>query len=84
MDIETIQVKLRLAEPEDLKVDARTLRYGQSFWLRSIQTKAFDNKAYIINQDTDPLELATWLKNKMIYVPVSDLDLVDGVPGISS
>lgn len=72
--METTTIKLRKAAPEDLKVNANTLRYGQPFWLRSKIDHSFDNAPYIITEDVDVHELAMWLKNEMIYVPVSSLD----------
>ena len=64
-----ITIKVREATPEDLKIDDQTLKFGQPFWLKSMINGKFDNKAYIINGNTDPQDLASWLKNKMIYVP---------------
>ena len=63
-------VKVRLATPEDLMVDDRTMNYGQVFWLRSMLTGEFQNQPMKITQHTDPKDIAEWLKFKMIYVPV--------------
>ena len=63
-------IKVRLATPEDLKKDSRTLNYGQPFWLRSMFTGKFQNQPMKINEDTDPKDLADWLRLGMIYVPV--------------
>jgi hypothetical protein len=38
-------------------------------------TGKFDNKPEIISLETDPGELAEWLRNDMIYVPISSLDV---------
>tara|TARA_R100000306_G_C4339575_1_gene124518 strand:- start:119 stop:370 length:252 start_codon:yes stop_codon:yes gene_type:complete len=69
-----VTIKLRKAEPEDLKIDSRTLKRGQPFWLKSMITGKFDNKPEIISLETDPGELAEWLRNDMIYVPASSLE----------
>lgn len=71
---EEVVIKLRLAEPQDLKEDRFTLRTGQPFWIRSMISGTFDNGPRILSAATNTLELAQWLSNKMIYVPVSSLD----------
>lgn len=70
-----VPVKLRLAEPADLKADDKTLKFGQPYWLKSSIDGKFDNKAYILSINTDPSEIKNWLERNMIYVPISDLDL---------
>jgi len=65
-----VALKVRKALPEDLKIDARTLRMGQVFWLRSKQTGDFMNQPLKLDDETDVAELAGWLANDMIYVPV--------------
>lgn len=71
--IETVEIKLRPAEAADLKRDNMTLKQGVCFWLKSNITGQFDNKNYIIDQDTDVMELKYWLDHNMIYIPVSDI-----------
>jgi hypothetical protein len=71
----TVQVSLRPAQAEDLKQDAKNLRIGQPLWIKSKHTGKFDNKPVIISEDTDPFELGRWLKEEMLFVPASDLDL---------
>ena len=73
--VEEVTLKLRLADANDLKVDSRTLKRGQPFWLKSMITGKFDNKPEIISLETDPGELAEWLRREMIYVPVSSLEV---------
>jgi len=73
-DVIEVPVKLRPAEPSDLKADTKNLKIGQPFWLKSQITGKFDNKAYILSYDQDPAEIAEWLNKKMIYVPISDLE----------
>jgi hypothetical protein len=75
--IKKVEIQLRPAEASDLKSDNMTLKQGVCFWLKSIKTGSFDNKHYIINQDTDPFELKYWLDQKMIYVPISDIWMED-------
>lgn len=70
-----VKIMLRKAEPDDLKIDDKTLRFGTPYWIRSMKTGKFDNRHYIINADTDVSELAQYLMNDMIYVPVSSLDI---------
>jgi len=49
-------------------------RYGQVYKLKSKETGLFDNQFYIITKDTDPLDIAVWLENKMIYIPVEGIE----------
>ncbi len=74
-EVAEVILKLRPAEAADLKIDSRTLKRGQPFWLKSMITGKFDNRPEIISLETDPGELAEWLRRKMIYVPVSSLDV---------
>ncbi|MCQ0110305.1 hypothetical protein [Zhouia amylolytica] len=62
-------VELKLADPEDLKLDNRNLKIGQPYWLKSSITGNFEG-CYIINEETDPFEVLNWLKNEMIYIPI--------------
>lgn len=66
-----VALKVRKALPEDLKIDARTLRMGQVFWLRSKQTGDFMNQPLKLDDETDVAELSGWLANGMIYVPIT-------------
>lgn len=70
-----ITIKIRLATANDLKIDSRTLRHGLPIWIRSIHTGEFDNSPVILDQYTDPNEIAHWLYHKMIYVAVSAIDV---------
>ncbi|MAR57222.1 MAG: hypothetical protein CMM93_08575 [Rickettsiales bacterium] len=69
-----VTVFLKLATADDLKVDQKTPKLGQPFWVRSCNSGQFDNQAYIIDEDTDPYEIANWLEQDMIYIPVSSID----------
>ena len=71
----TIQIELRKADSHDLKVDAKNLRLGQPLWVKSLETGKFDNKPVIIEEETDPHQLAHWLQGGQVFVPASDLDL---------
>lgn len=73
--METIKIKVRPAEPNDLKIDSRTLRVGLPIWIKSMITDEFDNSPVILDEYTDPKEIAHWLHHKMIYVAVSALDV---------
>tara|TARA_R100001530_G_C4308923_1_gene152488 strand:- start:1170 stop:1421 length:252 start_codon:yes stop_codon:yes gene_type:complete len=73
-EIVQVTINLRKAEVADLAIDKKTLKRGQPFWLKSMITGKFDNRMEIINIDTDPGELAEWLRNDMIYVPASSLE----------
>ena len=69
-----IEVLVRLAAAEDFRVDKKTPKYGQPFWVRSCNSGEFDNQAYIIDENTDPYEIANWLEQDMIYIPVPSID----------
>ncbi|WP_027064544.1 hypothetical protein [Maribacter sp. Hel_I_7] len=66
----SVVMKVRKATASDLKLDDKTLNYGQPFWLKSMVTGEFMNQPLKIHENTDVDELASWLKNNMIYVPV--------------
>lgn len=66
----SVVLKVRAATAKDLKTDDKTLNYGQTFWLKSMITGEFMNEPLKITEDTDVEELAKWLVNGMIYVPV--------------
>jgi len=66
---ETVSIKLRLATSDDMKIDSKTLKIGQAYWLKSMFTGNFDNKNLILSEDTDVKELATMLSNKMVWIP---------------
>jgi hypothetical protein len=51
-------------------------KYGQAFFVRSQITGKFDNKNYIITQDTDREELKAWFRQGMIFVPVCGAKLI--------
>jgi len=69
-NIEEVVIKLRKARPDDLKTDAKNLKFGQAIWLRSQQTGHFMAGPLRITRDIDIVELTEWLRNEMIYVPV--------------
>lgn len=66
---------LKKADFWDLFYNANKKRVGQPFWIKSIQTGNFDNKAYLVGELTDSRELKGWIEQGMLYVPASDLDL---------
>lgn len=68
-------IVLKKADFWDVFIDARKMRHGQPFWLKSRETGKFDNKAYVINQYTNLRELKAWVEYGMVFVPASDLDL---------
>ena len=72
-----VQIKLRVATQDDLKVDDENLKVGQPFWYKSLQSGEFSNKAYIVSYDMNLDELKWQLDNGMIWVPVSDIWLKD-------
>ncbi|WP_281991215.1 hypothetical protein [Aquimarina aggregata] len=67
------QVAFRLAEPYDIKVSNRQLRFGQCFTVLNTDNKTLSGP-HIINRETNIYELSDWFKSKRIYVPVSCLD----------
>lgn len=68
-----VVLSLRKAEADDLKIDKKTLKIGQPFWLRGADGR-FDNKPQIISKDQDPEEIKMWLQYEMIYVPASTIE----------
>lgn len=68
-----VEIKLRKAEPEDFKIDNKTMRIGQPFWYKSLKTGRYSNHASILTKDTDLKEFTWQLKNGMIWVPINDL-----------
>jgi hypothetical protein len=75
--METVEIKLRKAKPEDLKINDQTLRIGQPFWYKSLQSGKFSNHAYFITNDIDLYELKWQLEHGMIWVPINDAWLND-------
>ena len=75
VQVEETTIKLRIATAEDLKINSSTLRHGQPIWIKSMLSGKFDNGPLIISDSTNTQELAEWLKFKMIYVPISSLDV---------
>jgi hypothetical protein len=73
IEVISIKVKLRKAVADDLKVDNKNLKIGQPFWLRSNTTGEFDNKNYLISEETDPYDIFKWLQFGMIWIPESDI-----------
>ncbi|MHA7843826.1 MAG: hypothetical protein ACX93I_10935 [Winogradskyella sp.] len=69
----TVQIQLRKAEPEDLKLPDDTLKVGQPFWYKSLKDGTFDNKAYVMSYKMDLQEFSWQLQHGMIWVPVSDI-----------
>ena len=66
---------LRPADFCDVFFSAQKKRIGQPFWLKSLETGKFDNKAYLVSELTNSQELKGWVENKMVYVPASDIDI---------
>lgn len=69
-DVIEVAIQLRKAVPEDLKTDSKNLKVGQAFWLKSAITGEFMKGPINLNWDIDVDDLADWLRNGMIYVPV--------------
>ncbi len=74
--METVQVKVRKATPEDFKEVVRYnssnkpvmgLRLGLPYLLKSKNTGNWEGW-YITDGTTDPKDIADWLKNEMIYI----------------
>jgi hypothetical protein len=66
-----LSCEFRLATVEDLKVNAKQLRYGQLCALKSVQTGEFDGGFFTLNTNTDVAEIHHWFTNNQIYVPVN-------------
>ena len=75
--METLEttVVLRKAKLWDVFYNGFNKRLGQPFWLKSMQTGKFDNKAYIVENSTSAKELKNWVDNDMLFVPASDLEI---------
>ena len=72
-EVVSISVRLRKADADDLKLNKKEFKIGQPFWVRSNSTGEFDNKNYLISEDTDPYEIKRWLDFGMIWVPESSI-----------
>jgi len=76
-----ITLETRLADRSDIAEDAKNLRYGQLFFLKSIKTGKLEGP-YQISHFTDKEDLAKWLKLNMIWVPKHPIEnnvlMVDG------
>lgn len=79
--IETATIEVRLAKPIDLKTtiwDVSTqknkeiLIIGQPYLLK--QASGNWEGWYILTEDTDPLDIASWLEAKKMYVAVRPLE----------
>lgn len=69
----TVTFDIRQAERGDIAHDKQNLRYGQVFFLKNIRTSKLEGP-YQVSYHTNVDDLATWLKLKMIYVPVNAID----------
>lgn len=83
-----VSIKMRLGKADDFKVEytdfsgpkpilKEKLKIGQPYWLRSQVDGSFDNRNYIITEDTDTHEFADYLTRKMVYVPLSYFELLE-------
>jgi hypothetical protein len=75
MKIIEATIVLKKADFWDVFYSAGKKRIGQPFWLRSLETGKFDNKAYLVQQLTDSRELKAWVEFGMVFIPASDLDM---------
>ncbi len=73
MDTTLVKLSLKKAVPEDLKKDKSTLRFGQTYAIINGDGKTLSG-LHIINEETDPMELAQFLEQERILVPMSCLD----------
>ena len=75
--METIEttVILRKAKMWDVFYNGHEKRLGQPFWLKSMQSGKFDNKAYLVENSTSAKELKKWVECDMLFVPASDLEI---------
>jgi len=72
-NIISVNIKLRLAESDDLKATSKTLWYGKCYAVINSDGSTVSGM-HIIDSDTDPLELKYFLDQKRLLVPVSCLD----------
>lgn len=75
METEDVKIKLRKAQMWDLFHTKDQKRLGQPFWLKSLETGLFDNKAYIVEPWTNSKELKAWIETGMVWIPMSGLDI---------
>ena len=80
----TTKVILRKAQLWDVFYNGFTKRIGQPFWLKSMTTGKFDNRAYLVEQSTSSKELKKWVECEMCFVPASDLEIQKSPPPVSS
>ncbi len=72
-----VNIKLRLADPEEFAVKKNEIITGKLFFLKSIVTQKFDTGIYYTYDGMNLDELRTWFVNEMVYVPVSPLEAIN-------
>ena len=86
MQLIEVTLKLRLGTTDDFRKhvfedkDGRLQpvlkpNIGQSYWVKSQFTDEVDNKPYQITEETDWEEFRASMKQEMIYVAISQLDM---------
>ena len=77
--METLEttIILRKAKMWDVFYNGFEKRLGQPFWLKSMNSGKFDNKAYLVEKSTSAKELKQWVDCDMLFVPASDLEIKD-------
>ena len=75
--METLEttIVLRKAKMWDVFHNGFNKRLGQPFWLKSMNSGKFDNKAYLVQNSTSAKELKKWVDCDMLFVPASDLEI---------
>jgi len=75
--IRKITMRLRLAVGNDFKTPEGKTFYGKIYFQYSKIRNEFDDKPYYLTVDTDKKAFSELYLNKQIYVPVSEIDLVE-------
>ncbi|WZL88287.1 hypothetical protein VS868_11840 [Salinimicrobium sp. 3283s] len=66
-----VNVSFRIAVPEDLKVDSRTLKVGQTYAVTTDEGKTILG-IFALRGDEDPFILKYYLENQWLLVPEND------------
>lgn len=69
----TALVTFRPAKSYDLKINDKLMRRGQPYLVVNSDQKTLSG-FHVIDEHTDPYELAIWFKQDRLFVPVSCID----------
>ena len=71
-----VNIKLRIAEPNEFAIKKGEIIIGKLFFLKSVKTGKFDTGVYYTNSGMNLDDLRSWFINEMVYVPVNPIDSI--------